>query len=273
MMNVKNAIKQLIPPFLTTIYRNYKNGFTGFYIWKGVYKKYQDVPQAGNSYYAENLARETAEYTKSLLNSLRTQRSLPYHINDENTYLPVVAAMILDKKKKVSVLDLGGGMGVGFISLLSCIGEVKPLEYLIIETPAMSKLGEELFRGDTRIRFLTEFPPSLADLDIVYINSALQYFETYRETLKKLSAYGPEYFLFVKFSAGEIPTYATSQKNLRGTTSAYWFFNVEEIIQCMLSLGYALKYKSVLGRVYDQSNFSPEYRLNQACNLLFSKIV
>ena len=135
----------------------------------------------------------------------------------------------------------------------------------------MCELGAELFRDDKRIQFLTEFPAKV-DVDIVFVNSALQYFENYMETLQKLSSYNAPYILLVKLSAGEILTYATEQRNLKVTTSRYWFFNVNEIITCMLSAGYSLKYTSALNSVLNQDNFPVEYRINRTCNLLFSKV-
>lgn len=270
-MNLKKAIKQLIPPLIDTIYHNYKNGLNGFYIWKGVFQNHLALPVLSNSYFDQDLAKETADYTRSLLERLKNQKRIPYHINDENAFLPLISAVILKNKKKISVLDLGGGMGIGFISLLSCIEDIEELDYFVIETPVMCVGGSQLFTEDKRIHFLSEFPSKLPAIDIVFINSALQYFEHYLDILKRLASYNPEYFLFIKFSAGHIPTYASAQRNLRGTTSAYWFFNVEEIIEHLSLLGYSLNYKSSISRVYDQDNFPEEYRLHNACNLLFSK--
>jgi putative methyltransferase (TIGR04325 family) len=271
-MTVKQIFKQFIPPILLVVYQNYKNGYLGYYIWKGMYKSYKDVPVKGKSYNEKIVASETAGYTKSLVDELKTQRQIPYHVNGENTFLPLLATMVLEKNKKLNVLDLGGGMGVGFISLLSCVGEIKNLNYFIIETPAMCEFGTQIFQADNRVQFLTDFPDKLNDIDVVYINSSLQYFENYADILNRLAGYKPEYFLFIKFSAGEIPTYATEQINLRNTTCAYWFFSVDEIVACMQGLGYSLKYKSALDRIYNQDNFPQEYRVGKACNLLFSRV-
>ena len=106
-------------------------------------------------------------------------------------------------------------------------------------------------------------------MDIVYTCSAMQYVEDYADLLKALCAYRPKYFLFVKLSAGDIPTYATAQKNVPGTVIPYLFLNVEEVIRIMKGNGYGLIYRCLLDREYDQGNFPPEYRLGRACNLLF----
>jgi len=271
-MNIKQVIKQIIPPLFYEIYKKYKNGFKSAYIWEGIYQQYKDVPTVGNNYFEKNLAKETLAHTKSLLKSLKRNKYIPYHINVENTFLPLVSTLILEEKKKIGIIDFGGGTGIGFISLISCIENIEnidALDYYVIETPAMCKEGSRLFKDDKRIRFLDDFPDKLLKIDMIFINSALQYFENYSDTLQRLSAYNPQYFLFVKFSAGEIPTYATCQKNLSRTTGAYWFLNIEEITTLMSSLGYSLIYKSSLERTYNQDNFPFEYRLKRACNLLF----
>lgn len=274
-MSIGQIIRQIFPPLLVDAYRFCRNGFKGFYVWKGVYEKYKEVPVTGDSYFSVALAQETEQYTRSLVRALEQQKRLPHHINEENSFLPLVVSLIMAEKRKITILDLGGGMGIGFISILSCLEKADSLDHLnyyVIETPNMCKAGAALFKDDRRIRFFSDFPADLENIDIIYLNSSLQYFENYKGILRNLASYKAEYFLFMKFSAGEIPTYATAQQNLKGTTSAYWFFNIEEILSLMLSLGYQLKYKSTLSRVYNQSNFPLEYRLGKASNLLFQKL-
>ena len=270
-MNLRKALRKMVPPLVETIYHNMKNGLPGFYIWKGVYKDFRSVPVSGNSYFDQEMAKETASYTGNLLNGFRNQNRIPYYLNEENILLPMVSAFIMKKEKSLSVLDLGGGMGIGYISLLGCIENLAQLRYLVIETPGMCAGGRQLFRDDKRIQFMSDFPDELPPIDIVFVNSALQYFENYFEVLTKLSGYNPEYFLFVKFSAGNVPTFVSAQRNLQGTNSAYWFLNIKEIIEKMTSLGYSLEYKSALSRIYDQDNFPKTYRLGQMCNLLFAR--
>jgi putative methyltransferase (TIGR04325 family) len=272
-MNLTKTIKQFIPPILIDLYRNYTNGFNGGQFWKGIYARYQDVPTQGESYFSKTLAREAYDATKILLqSSKRNPTGIPFHVAEENTYLPLLVSVVaVERKNDITILDLGGGTGVGFISTVSCLPGDIGLSYYVIETPAMCEQGTELFKDDNRIRFLPDFPDKL-HVDIVFVNSALQYFENYREVLTRLCSYAPEYILLVKFSAGPFNTFATLQQNLNGTTSPYWFLGLSEINELFLSLGYSLIYKSALARHYNQDNFPETHRMGQACNLLFGKL-
>jgi putative methyltransferase (TIGR04325 family) len=270
-MNLAKTIKQFAPPILIDIYRNYKHGFKR-YFWQGIYNRYQDVPTRGDSYFSKTLAQETSDATLALVQSSKNQTGIPFHVSEENTYLPLLFSVAArGSKDHLTILDLGGGTGVGFVSTVSCLPANPRLSYYVIETPAMCEQGAALFKDDARIKFLSDFPETLA-VNIVFINSALQYFEHYREVLKKLCSYAPEYILLVKFSAGEFNTYASLQQNLNGTTSRYWFFGLTEITELFSSFGYSLMYKSALAREYNQDNFPETHRMGQACNLLFGKI-
>jgi putative methyltransferase (TIGR04325 family) len=265
------SLKQFVPPLIASLYQNYRNGLAGLYVWKGVYSSFNLVKEKGLGYMGERLAKQTEVDTRFLLEDLKQPKRIPYQINEENSLLPLISVILARSKGKLTVLDLGGGMGVGFVSLITCTVGMENIDYHVIETAAMCDGGSSVFVNDKRIRFWKGFPDSLPGLDIVFINSALQYFENYKETLTRLSSYRPEYIFFVKLSAGDIPTYATAQRNLGGAISAYWFLNVEEIVELMASTGYDLIYKSALSRIYNQDNFEPKYRMNKACNLLFAR--
>jgi putative methyltransferase (TIGR04325 family) len=223
--------------------------------WKGVYKKYDDVPSLGNGYFEENLAIESKKYTQYLIDSLKKEGQLPYSLPEENTFLPLFSCALLSNENKIKVLELGGGMGIGFLSMKACLGNDIDLDYCIIETPLTCKGGRELFEGNDQIRFFEDFPSDLKSVDIVFVKSALQYFKDYKEVLKRLASYKPRYILFIKLSAGENLTFVTAQRNLPGTVTPFWFFNIKEVITIMSSLGYSLIFRGVLDRAYNQDNF------------------
>ena len=241
------------------------------YYWSGVYKKFEDVPVLGEGYFEENLANETRDYTQKLIDSLKKESQLPYNLLEENTFLPLISSIVQLKEGKLKILELGGGMGIGYLGTKACLGDNIEISYDIIETPVNCRGGQELFRGNKQIRFFQDFPSDLKEVDIVFIKSALQYFKEYDQVLKKLVSYNPKYVLFVKLSAGENVTYVTSQKNLTNTITPFWFLNVGEVVSIMSTLGYSLIFKGLLDRAYNQDNFSREYQIRKNCNLLFKK--
>jgi putative methyltransferase (TIGR04325 family) len=174
---------------------------------------------------------------------------------------------------KLTILDYGGAMGVAYLHLLSNLIDHDLINYHIVETESICKKSIQLWKGYDRVHFHSELPNlNDNDIDIVYLGGVLQYIEDYADLIKTLFAYQPKYFLFTKLTAGNIPTYATAQKNLPGATIPSWMFNVDEIIKIMNGYNYKLIYKGILEQRYNQNNFPAKYRLTNPCNLLFSRI-
>lgn len=243
------------------------------YYWSGIYQNFEDVPSKGSGYFGRfeaKLTNETKRYTKYLIDSLRAEKHLPYVLPEEDTFLPLICSIIIPEGK-LNVLELGGGMGVGFISMRACLGNDIDLKYHIVETPACCKEGRELFEGENTIKFYSDFPNDLKAVDVVFVKSALQYFKDYKETIRRLISYNPKYVLFIKLAAGENHPYVSSQQNVPGAITPFGFLNVAEVISTMSTLGYSLAFKGVLDRTYNQDNFEPEYRVKKNCNLLFKR--
>jgi putative methyltransferase (TIGR04325 family) len=264
---MRQWIKRFVPPILLDLYRSYRG-----YIWEGVYQHYRDVPSSGAGYESERLVKDTLVHTHNLLAISKRYRSAPTETIGEHALLPLLVSAICEEKSTLRVLDFGGGMGIAYVHLVSSVVNWRRIDYHIVENNAMCDAGKQLFANDAHMHFHSTLPANLSDVDIVYVSSALQYIEDYRGLLKVLCSYQPRYFLFVKLSSGNIPTYATAQKNLPGTVIPYWFLNVDEITNAMAENGYCLIFKSALEREYDQSNFPKAYRLGRACNLLFSRV-
>jgi putative methyltransferase (TIGR04325 family) len=265
-MNIARVLKRITPPILFDIFRRSAPAE----LWAGIYSRYADVPVAGPGFDGEVWINQTKAYTKRMLAASESYGSIPFEVTGEHMLLPLVAALVCEQSGgRVGILDFGGGLGVGYVYLLSSLVNCGSIDYHVVERERVCEEGARLFEHDKRIRFHPRLPAELGQIDILYISSALQYVEDYPALLKALTAFRAKYFLFVKLSAGDFPTYATAQKNVSGTTLPYWFINVGEIIELMAAEGYSLKYKSALERQYDQSNFPDAHRLGRTCNLLF----
>ena len=86
--------------------------------WSGVYENFSEVPASGKGYFSEVLTKHTRKFTQDALVKLSAHNPLPYDLEEENSYLPLVASLALDTNDKLKVLELGGGMGIGYLSLL-----------------------------------------------------------------------------------------------------------------------------------------------------------
>jgi putative methyltransferase (TIGR04325 family) len=262
-------LERWIPPVLLDWYRSSRGKRRGF-AWEGVYRHYRDVPARGSGFASEHWIKETLAYTRSLMYPSEGLVQDQAGIFREESFLALLISIHAAVGiKTVRVVDFGGGMGNAYIHFRnnSVIGS--NVEYHIVENEPVCDAGRDLLLDDPRVHFHSSLPAGLTGVDIVYICSALQYIEDYPGLLKALCAYRPKYFLFVKLSAGDIPTYATEQRNLPGIVLPYWFLNAGEIRRIMEENGFRLIYRCLQDREYDQGNFPPECRLGRAWNLLF----
>jgi putative methyltransferase (TIGR04325 family) len=161
-------------------------------------------------------------------------------------------------------------MGVGYVHLKQSLVQNQSVEYYVLERPAICEEGSRLFRNDPRICFLSSLPKSIDNLDVIHLNSVLQYIDDYKALLTELAELHPKYFLFVRLSAGDVPTYVSAQLNVRGSVIPYRFISINEILEVMSFLGFSLLSKSASEEKFNQENFPERYRMQWACNLLFA---
>jgi putative methyltransferase (TIGR04325 family) len=143
--------------------------------------------------------------------------------------------------------------------------------YHVVESEPICEAGRRLFAGDPRIHFSTSLPSDPSTVDIVHVNSALQYVEDYRDLLCRLCAYAPAYVLFSRLPAGDVERYATAQCNMSGARLAFWFLDVREVIEIMAANGYAVTFRAPSLQELDQRNFALTRRIGRASNLLFRR--
>ena len=269
-MTWKYFLRRIVPPLLVDLHARVRHPAPSRYIWEGVYEHYRDVPKAGEGF-------SGAEWVASIQAALEHQvarqgatPTFPLGASGENRTLSLVGSVVCGETGKVTVLDFGGGAGGTFLPFISGMAGCDAVDYHVVDLPAVCAIGRRFWKDEPRLHFHDELPSGLPAVDIVHIDSALQYVEDYRGLLLRLCEYRPRFFLFVRLSAGDIPTYATAQRNVRGSTLPYWFINVGELIDLMAAAGYVLRFKEQLDREYNQDNFPARYRLGRTCNLLFA---
>jgi len=240
-------------------------------IWSGIYSSFDQVPLVGGGFEGRRFAEETRSYTRLLLEGAQRQKTIPTQTTCQHGLLPLLASLVAEKSGEVRILDFGGGTGAAFVHVLSSLPEWVKIKFDVVETASACELGRELFADDPRVSFHTELPDRLTSIDIVHISSALQYVSDYRKTLIDLCGFQAAYFLLANLAAAAIPTYATAQNVYDDMVVPYWFLSVDEVIDILAAESYLLLWKSSLERTYDQSEFPPEYRMGQACNLLFHR--
>ena len=246
-------------------------------IWDGVYNNFKEVPTVGDVFSGDKW--ETNCHTKllELLDQADNNSTIPSVVAYYSSLLPMLAGLLSDRDRKVTILDLGGSLGFTYVPVVNGVVRKQQIDYHVVDVERICELGARIFEKDNRIHFQSSLPDEISDLDIVHTNSSMQYIEDWKGMIAKLARYAPRYFLFDNLWAGDIPTYATAQ-NYYGTPIPCWFFNIHEIFDTMSTVGFELLFKAtyvapVFGgqQEFPQSNFSEKYRLGHPCSLLFCR--
>ena len=245
------------------------------HIWEGVYTSFGETPAVGQGFESQRWADQSLKKVSSLIEQTKCPRSVPSTVVHRDNLLPFLVSLVNDHSDRVSILDFGGGLGATFVAVSESIDPKKNLEYHIVDLAKTCELGTDLFKDDQRVQFHSTFPENLPTVDIIHIESALQYVEDWATVLNKLASLSAKFFLFTNLAAGDIPTFVTTQRYYESKIPC-WFFNLNEVVDEMSKLGYGLEFKStfihrILGeeQKFPQENFPVDLRLGHSCNLMF----
>jgi len=248
-----------------------------FNIWDGVYETFQEAKAdalglgfRGDIYLARALAA-----ANECLDSLHAKNPIPQFHKQRSNLLPPIAALLM--KERVSILDFGGGLGIGYMTLLESLPDaVTRVQYVVVEMPELCKVGEQLHGKGGGITYLPSIPV-LTTFDIVHAASSLQYVEDWEEWVSKITMISPKYVLLSDVFAGEIRSFVTLQ-NYYGSRIPHWFLNLDHLLQVFEKSGYFLLMKSAVSSrrlngfdVLPMNNFPKQLRLHESLHLLFRK--
>ncbi len=248
-----------------------------FNIWEGIYGSFQDAGSdaIGPGFGGEVYRTRALNVAHECLAALNTDRPIPPFHKQRSTLLPPIVAMMLKGKDPLRILDLGGGLGIGYMTLAESIPHhAQLINYTIVEVPEICEAGRGLLSGG--VTYLDSLP-SQGEFDLVHSASALQYIEDWQQVLKSLSDYGAEYILLSDVFAGPIPTFVTLQ-NYYGSRIRHWFLNLDELLDLVSSLGYQLVMKNFVNSrrlgvedILPMDNFPASHRLEQSLHFLLRR--
>jgi len=249
-----------------------------FHIWEGIYPDFQSaVTEAkGAGFSGEVYRSQSLQVATECLVALKSEKPIPAFHKQRSTQLPLTVAMMLGDKKQVSILDFGGGLGIGYMTLAESIpADLKRIEYTIVEVPEVCQNGMDLHAGG-RVKY-TSVLPTPAKFNLIHAASSLQYIEHWQDLVAKFVAIKPEYILLSDVFAGSIKSYVTLQ-NYYESKIPHWFLNLNELLDTFNSYGYRLAMKSYsTSRRLDvedtlpMTNFPEDLRLTESLHLLLQK--
>jgi putative methyltransferase (TIGR04325 family) len=271
---IKTLIKGITPPLLWDAVRGIAVDVKLPVTYEGAFKTFDKVrrhhPETTNYHTADS---EAEEYK---LAADKLAHFMSGHIPDEEdeslprlNFLPTLLS--LHGAETVSVLDVGGGLGVSFIDLMFSLPG-KPVSMTVMELPETVARGRELFRDCKDISFIDAFPSPAAKFDVIYFGSSLQYFEDYRGILEQAMNLRPGLVAIADTTMGEGATFVAAQVNIANRVIPRMVFNRTELATVFSEGGYALLHKSVNPKgARNFSNYAPPISGTRHWNLVFRR--
>ena len=234
-----------------------------FNIWEGVYSSFTEAApySLGRGFEGDVYNQRAFDAAMECVTALKKGMPIPAFHKQRSNILPPVTTMMLQQRESLKVLDFGGGLGIGYMTLEESIPLCEQkIKYSIVEFPEICEQGR-----------------NSGEFDLIHSASALQYIEDWKGLIKKFISYNPKYILLSDVFAGHIPTFVTLQ-NYYSSKMIHWFFNLDEFLSFFSSVGYSLKMKSYVNSrrlqtddVLPMENFPEDHRLQQTYHLLFCR--
>lgn len=235
-------------------------------VWDGVWLRRQDVPAAESDGFDAD-AWLVPLYLSAKKTKLDLENGRPVEPRWAHTALFDLVAGLASE---ISVLDAGGGMGGAYLYLLSRGIPREKLRYQVLEKEAVAAPARGLLAGYPGISFPRSFSEARGPVDVVYVSTALQYFEDLAPFYDAIRRLAPRFVLLRRLSAGDVPTFWTLQKNVPGTATPYRFFRFSELA-APLEENYRLAYRRESPNPYPMTNLPGAYRLPAFCDALFER--
>jgi len=236
-------------------------------IWEGTYNSANEIKINNNDWeYFTNW--QFTEVRKIIENTADVPN--PFFIGDRALF-PLFISIISQNKPDLTILDIGGGTGFDFLSIVHCSKTSAKVHYYIVEIPKLLDRARVIFSKYPNVKFFSNCHDMTLVPDVILFNSTLQYFEDYKEKLIEISRLNPEYIVFIRLSGGTFNSYISKQVNIPDVQTPYWFVNIYELNDILENAGYNLIYRSRGDCEYYQGNFPESYRMKRTWNLIFRK--
>ena len=219
-------------------------------------------------------------YLKRTESNLKEQMKSNNHVY-EYIFAPIIFGLTskLIKKKKLRILDYGGGVGLSYLNLAKCLEDMSDIEYVIYDSHKNCKLGRKYLSGEENLHFFSDFNLLNFNFDLIHLGSVIQYIEDLRPELCQLlqttSQEKPRHILISDAYVGSDKTFVTTA-DYYGHKHPCKFRSWSDLLDDLSFFNYKLKAKiPFIAQIhnhfefYDMSNMPKELRIKNTWHLFF----
>jgi putative methyltransferase (TIGR04325 family) len=191
-MNLHNAVKQVLPPFLFDTLRSlhYQLFPSRGLCLRGNYSSWSEAVHASTGYDSDVILQKTKDaLVKVKIGEAVYERDSV--LFDEIQYSwPLLAGLMWAAARsggRLNVLDFGGSLGSTYFQNHAFLKQLPDVRWSVIEQAEYIRVGKEFFEDD-----ILRFYPTIDDYsaentpDVVVLSSVLQYLENPYEILSRL---------------------------------------------------------------------------------------
>ena len=139
------------------------------------YRSYEEALAGSDSYEAADIIEVVSRKTRIFRDQLTTHPT-PRVIDNQLTLQSAFVASYVNPGRKLHVLEMGGACGAGYLQLVHLLPD-RFADWRIVETPAMTKAGQDIFRSGTLTFFddLNVASQGMSSRDLVMAQGVVQY--------------------------------------------------------------------------------------------------
>ena len=261
------------------VYRN--NNFK--YLFEGVYKNSEEASKnlKNNSFFNLNLYKKNQIKIIKLCNqNFFIKKNIPVFYKQHTQYL--INSISILNKKNVSVLDVGGGWGIGHLHCLESFSKkiFNKLRYYIYDIRKIWELGEIFYKKKINTNNLF-YSNKLDELltkkfDIIFFGSSLQYFDEPLDLLKRVIRCNFKYLIFIDVYLTNQKTFFTLQNYYGAFTShsfinRFDFFKILEKKTRLISITNSHTVRLDKINELNMNNFPKKLRVKNSFNIILKK--
>ena len=246
-----------------------------FKIFSGTYKSSKDIKIETKNIY------NSKDYLKRNKKKIKKQIKEDGIINYNYDFNSVIATNLI-LKKKLKIIDFGGGLGNSYIDLIKKLN-FKNLSYTIFDYERVIKETKKILLNNNKVntkylRFETKLE-NLSNCDILHFGNCLEHIEDFNDIFSKvLKKTRPKIIIISAFYVGSKNNYSTVGKYY-GKKFILHFKSWKYFNKIIVKLGYNIVYKTkFLPKIkkkwtfYDMSNLPSSSRIKYTWNLILERI-
>ena len=249
-------------------------------VWEGIYSCWEDARQDSNIFEEKIWINKLTNQVQKNITDYRSKNNSHLAPPAQDHILSLAAGVLFSPSEdNLQVLDFGGGLGTSYFRLISSLPESKKVEFHIVELKIICDLAQNFLGDFPQLHFYKTLPNLSKPVHIIHLGSSIQYAPDWKDLLAKLANYRSHILILEELPAGDIPSFISTQ-NYYGKKLQCHFFNINELIEEVQTLGYELIYKSRCPQNYagkpgeplPMKNFPSQFRLDFFSNLMFKRI-